>query len=102
MDLAVAIGMEEYPVVESVGTPERSPDDVVVVPSCPLGEHVVADWTASLLFLPQMEQALPTVEMLCQCSAEALRKIEFPHRIVGIGIFFDFHLALQPQLRRLE
>ena len=49
-----------------------------------------------MLFLPQMEQALPAVEMLCQFSAEALLKIEFPHRIVGIGILFDFHMALNP------
>jgi hypothetical protein len=97
----VAIGMEEYAVVETVGPPKRSPDDVVVVPSCHLGDHVFADGTAPLLCLPQREQTLPTLEGLCQFGAEALRKRQCPRRIVGIGLLLNLHLALQPQLRGL-
>jgi hypothetical protein len=55
-----------------------------------------------MLFLPQMEQALPAVEVLCKFGAEALFTIPFPRRVVGIGILFDLHMVLKPPLRGLE
>jgi hypothetical protein len=102
MDLVVAVGMEKYPVAPAVCAPERSPDDVMVVPSCHLGDRGLTDWTAPVLFFPQLEQALPAVELFCEFGAEALLEVQFPRRIVGIRILCDFHVALEPQLCGVE
>jgi hypothetical protein len=56
MDLTVAIGVEEHSVLYAVSATFDTPDDVMVVPSCELGDFLATDRTDTILFLPQVQQ----------------------------------------------
>jgi hypothetical protein len=97
MDLVVAIGVQEDPVVPAVCAASRSPDDVVVMPSRHLGDGVCTDRTAPVLFLPEVAQAPSSVVVVREFDATALLAIAFPRRVVWVCRPVDLHLPLQPQ-----
>jgi hypothetical protein len=59
VDLSVAVGMKEYPVLRVVAAAVRSPHDMRVVPSSQSGDLLTAYDTDTILSFPQMKQ-LPT------------------------------------------
>ena len=60
------------------------------LPSRQFGDPLLADWTFSLLLSPQKQQHFePSERPLC-LNIEALLKILFPTRVIGIGFTFDF------------
>ena len=60
------------------------------LPSRQFGDPLLADWTFSLLLSPQKQQHFePSERPLC-LNIEALLKILFPMRVIGIGFTFDF------------
>ncbi len=65
-------------------------DDVVIVPTGELGDFLLTDRTDAVLFFPKMEQLAALPEIIDHFDAEAFFKIEFPGRIVGVGLSFDF------------
>jgi hypothetical protein len=74
----------------------------MVVPSRFLCHQGVADWTASILFLP--EQAYPSlpVEGLKERVAETLFDIECPRRVGMMRCLLDFHMTLAPYPCRVK
>ena len=60
------------------------------MPTREFGDFLVADRTETVLFLPQIKQLLPTLQVLGHFQGEALFKVDFPGRIVGVGCCFDF------------
>ena len=51
MDLGMAIGMEQDPLVHPVCTAVCPPHDMMAMPACQLGDTLLADGTQALLFL---------------------------------------------------
>jgi hypothetical protein len=76
------------------------------LPSRQFGDPLLADRTFPLLLSPQKQQHFePSERPLC-LNIEALLKILFPMRVVGIGFTFDFGVpangsvgeAVEPEL----
>ena len=65
MDLPVAVGVQESPVLCCIPAPMRPPDHVMVVPSCESGDLLVAERTETVLLLPQVEQLPSAFEGVC-------------------------------------
>ena len=55
MDLGMAIGMEQDPVVRPVCTAVGPPHDMMAMPACQLCDPLLADGTPPLLFLPEAQ-----------------------------------------------
>jgi hypothetical protein len=55
MDLGMAIGMEQDPVVRPVCTAVCPPYDMMAMPACQLCDTLLADGTQALLFLPEVQ-----------------------------------------------
>ena len=53
MDLGMAIGMEQDPVVRPVCTAVCPPHQMMAMPACQLGDTLLADGTQALLVLPE-------------------------------------------------
>ena len=85
MNLFVAIGMNQDTVLCVVCAPQRFVDDVVVMPTCYLCHWLVTDRADAALFLPQVRQPTSSSQGLLHLYAEALFKIEFPCRVVGVA-----------------
>jgi hypothetical protein len=75
---------------------------MMVVPSRFLCNHGVADWTASMLVLPEPAYPSVPVQVLEAFVAETLCEVEFPGWVVGIRCLLDFCMTLEPQLCRVQ
>ena len=62
----------------------------MVVPPGKFGDFLVADWTNTVLFLPQVKQLPPTFEILFHFQIEPLFKVGFPSGVIGVCCPFDF------------
>jgi hypothetical protein len=60
------------------------------LPSRQFGYPLLADRTSTLLFSPQKQQHFEPFERPFCFNIEALLKVSFPMRIIGIGFTFDF------------
>jgi hypothetical protein len=67
----------------------------MVVPSCHLRDRVFTDRTDPVLFLPKAEQPSLPAKVLCEFDAKAFLKIEFPGRVIRVGLSFDLHMPLK-------
>jgi hypothetical protein len=74
----------------------------MVMPSCVLGHHGVADWTASMLFLPERAEPLWPVEVLEHLVPEALFEGGCPGWVVGMRCLLDCHMPLEPHPCRVQ
>jgi hypothetical protein len=72
MNLSVAIGMEKNPVFCLITAAFGSFHDVVIMPTGLWGDLLVADWTSTVLFLPQVKQLSFSCEGCVHLSAETL------------------------------
>ena len=102
MDLSVASGMKQHPVVGGLFAPVHPPHQMVGVPSCECGDLLLADRTASLLLFPEGDPLPVPLEMVHHFDAEALFKVLFPSRIRGVGFSLHFHLPFARDVSRVE
>ena len=90
----MAIGMKQDPIVGCIFPSIHSPYKMVVVPSCELGDLLLADWTESLLLFPEGKQLPFPFEIVYHLDAEAFFKVLFPGGIVWVGFSLDFDVSL--------
>ena len=86
----MTIGMQQHAVLGSVAAAERSPNDVMVMPSRQFGDLLVADRTEPVLRFPQMEQPPSSSQVLCHLHAQAFLEVEFPSWVLRVGCALDF------------
>ena len=86
--------MKQDPIVGGLRPSVYPPYQVMVVPACEVGDLLLADRTDSFLFFPEGNQLVFPLEVLCHLDTEAVFKVRFPGRVVGVGRSFDFHMAL--------
>jgi hypothetical protein len=55
VELAMALGVKQYPVGYAVAASMRSPDFVMAMPSGECGNPLSADWAYAVLFPPEVE-----------------------------------------------
>ena len=67
----------------------RFPNEVMRLPSRQFGYPLLADRTSTLLFSPQKQQHFEPFERPFCFNIEALLKVSFPTRVIGIGFTFD-------------
>ena len=60
------------------------------MPPGEFGDFLVTDWTNTVLLLPQVKQLSPTLKVFCHFQAETFFKVDFPGRVIGVRIPFDF------------
>ncbi len=102
MDLSVASGMKQHPVVGGIFSPVHPPHKMVVVPSCECGDLLLADRTESFLLFPEGDQLPFPLEIVHHFYAEALFKVLFPSRIIGVGFSLNFHMSLDRDMSRVQ
>src|SRR5262245_45522407 len=92
MDVPVAGGMQQHPILGAVRSTARAPDDMMVVPSCQDGNGLTTYRAATLLFTPE-EKRLPSgSEGSRHLYAQAGGKIALTGRAIGIRISFYFDM----------
>src|SRR5258708_26192858 len=102
MNLPVAIGVKQDPIVGGIFPSVHSPHKMVVVPSCELGDLLLTDRTEPFLFFPEGDQLPFPLEVVYHLDAEAFFKVLFPGGIVGVCLSFDFHMSLDRDICRGE
>jgi hypothetical protein len=102
MDLPVAIGVEQDPIVGGIFPSVHSPHQMVVVPSCELGDLLLTDRTETVLLFPEGAQLPFPLEIVSHCYAEAFFKVLFPSRIIGVCFSLDFHMSLDSNMSRVQ
>src|SRR5258708_38192804 len=88
----MAVGMEKNSVCCLVAATVSAPNNVMVMPSRQLGDFLVADGADTVLFFPQVKQLSSLSEVVSHFEAKSFLKIDFPIRVIGIGITFDFRM----------
>src|SRR6266446_5876252 len=107
MQLHMAGGMQKHPVGCMMCASFALPDNVMVMPSCDLGDLLSAHRTYPVLFFPQMPQLPSSRQVVCHFDAEALFKVHFPGRVKGVGFSLDggmplnFHVGCSSQMDQL-
>ncbi len=102
MNLTMALGMKQHPVVGMIATAVGSPDDMMVMPSSQLGNFLLAYRTQPILFLPELEKLPTPFEVVSHFDTESAFKIQLPVRIVGIGLTSDFDMAFDGHLAGIQ
>ena len=75
---------------------------MMAMPSCNLGDLLVANGTETVLFLPEVAQPPPPLESGFHLHIEAFFKIRLPGRIVRIGFCTDLRVPLNADGRSGE
>ena len=102
MDLPVAIGMEQNPILGGIFPSVHTPHNMVVVPPCELGDLLLTDWTESFLLFPEGDQLPFPLEIVYHLDAEAFFKVLFPSGIVGVCFSLDFHMSFDRDICRVK
>ena len=92
MDLPVAVRMQQHPILGTIRSTARAPDDVVIMPSRQGRDGLPADWATPLLGSPEVKRLPVAPELGRHLYAQAGRKVALPGRIIGIGLPSDFHM----------
>jgi hypothetical protein len=93
MDLSVASRVQQHPIIRGVTAAMRSPHLVMAVPPCEGGNRCAAVRTTPILTSPKMQQGSTSFEGIRHFASKSLFKIEFPLRVVGIGLAFDLGVS---------
>ena len=72
---------------------------MVTVPAGDFGDLLVTDGTESVLFIPQVQEPSLAFQPGGHLHVEAIFKIRFPGRVVGIGVCLDFRVPLNADRR---
>ena len=79
-------GVEHHLVLCGVRATVAAPDDVVEVPSCLIGERLVADRTEAVLCFPQRHELSLALKFVRHCRYQSLLEVDFPGRVVRVGL----------------
>ena len=93
-DLPVAVGVQEDPVLCGVPAPIRTPDHVMVVPSCESSDFLVTQRTETVLLFPQVQELPSALEGVCHLHAEAFCEGHFPWRVIRVRGPLDLDMPL--------
>src|SRR5262245_52814593 len=99
MDLSVASRVQQHPIVRGVTAAMRSPHLVMAVPPCEGGNRCAAVRTTPILTSPKMQQGSTSFEGIRPFASKSLFKIEFPLRVVGIGLAFELGVSFDGETR---
>ncbi len=66
----------------------------MAMPSGQLGDRLMTDWAKALLLFPQVQQRPASAEILGHFHTQARFEVDFPLRVIGIGLPFDFDMPL--------
>jgi hypothetical protein len=94
MDLPVAMGVEQDPIVGGIFPSVHAPHKMVVVPSCELSDLLLTDRTETVLLFPQGAQLPFPLEIVSHFDAKAFFKVLFPSRIIGVCFCLAFPMSL--------
>ncbi len=75
---------------------------MVAVPSCYLGDLLVADGAEAVLLFPEVAKPPPSFELGIHPHVEAFLKVLLPGWIVGIGRGFDLRVSFNTDRRGRE
>src|SRR5713101_3324386 len=107
MQLPMARRMQKNPVGCMMCASFTLPDNMMVMPSCDLGDFLLAHRAYPVLFLPQMSQLSSSRQVPCHFDAEAFLKVHLPCRVKGVrftmddGMPLDFHIRCSSQMDQL-
>src|SRR5215472_16967678 len=102
MNLSMAIGVEQDAIIHVVWPPQGSPDDVMVVPSRDLCDLLLANGTDPLLLFPEVQQFPSSLQIVSHPDPQALLKVDFAFRIVGVGVSFNLGMPFDGERGRVE
>src|SRR5712691_11129132 len=94
MDLPMAGGMQEHPVVCRITASVGPPDDVMLVPARQSGDLLMADRAKTLLGFPEGQQLPSALQVVCHLHAYACFEVHFPLGIVRVCRPFDLPMPL--------
>ena len=95
MHFIVAIRVKQHLVSNwRLGSAFRAPNYVMAVPSGYFGDLLLADWTEAVLGFPQVEQPLFAFQAIFHLHIQAMFKIGFPFRVIGISNPFYLDMSL--------
>ena len=66
---------------------------MMAMPTCDLGDLLVADWAESSLFFPEGKQPVFPFERRCHVNVKTFFKIAFPCRVIRVGFPLDFDVS---------
>ena len=93
MNLPVAIGMQQYPIIQSIGTTQGPPNSVMAVPPRFFGDFLTANRADTGLPIPQIKQLPFPLQVCLHRLSNTLFEVGFPCRIIRIGLPLDFDMA---------
>ncbi len=74
----------------------------MVVPSRDVCDLLLADGTDPLLLLPEVQQFSSPSQIVGHPDSQAFLKVDFPLRIVRIGVPFDLDMSFDGKRGRVE
>ena len=90
----MTIGVQQNPIVGCIFPSVHSPHNMVVMPSCELGDLLLTDRTETFLLFPEGDQLPFPLEIVYHLDAEAFFKVLFPSGIVWVRFSLDFCVSL--------
>ncbi len=75
---------------------------MMVVPSCDFRDLLLTDGTDPLLLLPEVQQFPSSLQIVSHPDPQALLKVDFKFRIVGVGVSFDLGMPFDGKRGRVE
>ena len=94
----MTIGMQQHQVLAPVFPAIAPPDKMVGMPLCQFGDLLVADWTETLLLLPQEQQASSPPQGLLHLDITTTLEVAFPRRVERIRICTDLNVSFDWRL----
>ena len=64
--------------------------NVMAVPSCDLGDFLLANWAKSVLLFPEVREPSFPFQSAFHVNVQAFFIVAFPLRVVGVCFAFDF------------
>lgn len=86
MDLVVAVGMEQHPILLFITSATDSPSNVVVVVTGLSGDHLTVDSTGTSLGPPKVADEGLVPQVIYGFVEEPFFKVECPVGVIRIGI----------------
>ena len=93
MDLTVAVGMEQHPIFQFITSAIDSPSNVVVVVTGLSGDQLAADGADTSLGPPRVTYKGLVPQVLYGFAEEPFFKVEFPVRVIRIGVLSDLDMS---------
>jgi hypothetical protein len=102
MDLPVAVGMQQHPILGTVRSTARAPDDVVVVPPRQGRYGLTTHGAVLVRFSAQVKHLPAGPDLGRHLHAPAGGKVALPGRVIGVGIASYFDMPATRRCRQLN